>query len=829
MRISKMRVNQIEKPLGFVMDYVSLSWVLIDDGKKLYPDITTIVRVYDGDEKIYDSGLCKEINNLDYVVKLELHSRTRYIWEIIVLNNDTVIAKDRSWFETGKMNEKWIGEWISPEKTDDSCILYKTFNVDKLDDSRLYICGLGVYECYINGKKVGNEYLAPGYHSYDLHLQAQTYDVTEYLCHGENVIEIWLGEGWYKGRIGFDGGYKNVYGEHLYTIAELYIANKLVVKTDDEFLGYGSPIEYNNIYDGESINDDPVNKMMQESVVLRKPLKCGRLGDRYSLPIVEKMRIPVKELIHTPKNENVLDFGQNLTGWVEMNIHIPKGEKIILTAGEILQNECFYRDNYRTANAKFTYISDGKRHIIRPHFTFYGFRYVKVECNYDISKKEFTAVHLRSDFDQIGNIETGDDNVNQLFSNALWGQQDNFLDVPSDCPQRDERLGWTGDAQIFSDTACYNMYVPAFYRKYLWDMRAEQNLIGGAVPNVVPRLKHGMVSEFGSCPWADAGVVIPWNIYRHYGSKTLLAECYTGMKAWVNYQRENEAEEKPYLVSSGFHFADWLALDNPEPGPFGATDSLYIASAYYYYCADIVAKAAEILQYSEVNEYKELADNILKAIRKEYFNENGTCNIDTQTARSIAIVFGLTENSYEEGKLLAELVEKKGHLDTGFVGTNFLCQALSKTGHNQIAVGLLLREEYPGWLYEVKHGATTIWERWNSVLDDGSMNPEGMNSLNHYAYGSIEAWMYAYICGITPVEGGFKRCRIAPNPDIRLSYAKCSLNTPMGYMECDWEYTDVRNICYNICIPNGMEAEVELPGKEKMTVKEGCYRFYTTA
>ena len=823
MNITEMRVNQVEKPLGFVMNYVSFSWVLTDE--EVYSELNTIVRVYEKDKKIYDSGLCKEINNLDYEVELQLKPRTRYVWEVTVLNHDAVVSKNSSWFESGKMNEKWSGKWISPEKSTDSVILYKRFTIDELTDSRLYICGLGVYECYINGRKVSNEYLAPGYHSYDLHLQSQTYDVTDYLCIGENELEIWLGEGWFKGRLGFDGGYENIYGDHLYAIAEIYAGHKLILKTDEEFLVKKSPIIFNNIYDGEVIDLDTKKDQQDEKVILRQPVQCGPLYDRYSLPIVEKMRIPVKEVLHTKKNESVLDFKQIITGWIEMNIYIPKGKVITLYAGEILQDDCFYRDNYRTAKAYFKYISDGHRHIIRPHFTFYGFRYIKVECDYDISNIEFTAVHLRSDFDQIGHIETGNKKVNQLISNTLWGQMDNFLDVPSDCPQRDERLGWTGDAQIFSDTACYNMYVPAFFRKYLWDMRAEQDLLDGAVPNVVPRLKHGMVSEFASCPWADAAVVIPWNTYRHYGSKTLLKECYPGMKAWVDYQKHNETKEKPYLVSTGFHFADWLALDNVEPGPFGATDPYYIASAYYYYCADVISKTAQILQYNEVNEYEELAAHILSVIREEYFTEDGICKINTQTAKAIAIAFGLTKNESEEGRQLAQLVKKKGHLDTGFVGTRFLCQALSQTGYHHLSVDLLLREEYPGWLYEVNHGATTIWERWNSVMDDGSMNPEGMNSLNHYAYGSIVGWMYAYACGIVPLEPGFKKCRIAPIPDYRLGFMKCSLNTPTGRLECDWNYTDDGTLCYNIYIPYGMEAEIIIPGKEKMIVKEGHYHF----
>ena len=299
MNITEMRVNQVEKPLGFVMDYVSFSWVLTDE--EVYSELNTIVRVYEDDKKIYDSGLCKEINNLDYKVELQLKPRTRYVWEVTVLDHEGVVSKNNRWFETGKMNEKWSGQWISPEKSTDSSILYKRFTIQQLSDSRLYMCGLGVYECYINGKKVSNEYLAPGYHSYDLHLQAQTYDVSDYLRIGENELEIWLGEGWFKGRLGFDGGYENIYGEHLYAIAELYAGQTLILKTDENFLVKQSPIIFNNIYDGEVIDLDTMKDELDEKVILREPVQCGPLYDRYSLPVVEKMRIPVKEVLHTKK------------------------------------------------------------------------------------------------------------------------------------------------------------------------------------------------------------------------------------------------------------------------------------------------------------------------------------------------------------------------------------------------------------------------------------------------------------------------------------------------------------------------------------------------
>lgn len=848
MRISQLRVNNVEHPLGFQVDPLSFSWKVEEagDAKKMQ---SARIQIFQEEELLYDSGEDEKANSTDYQVEMELQPRTRYTWSVEVKADNGEVEKAESCFETGKMQEVWSGEWIAPQSGDEDIqpIMRKIFEVDPEhinEPARLYLCGLGVYEVYINGKKVGKEYLAPGYHSYDFHLQVQTYDVTKYLQAGENEIAIWLGDGWFKGRLGFDGGYTNLYGEYCCAIGELYLGTetKPIVCTDESWEYCKSPILESNIYDGE-VYDARVEGALKEQdvwkeVALRSPEKCGALGDRYSLPIVKHEEFH-PELIQTPKKEMVLDFGQNLTGWVEIDAELSKGMTVTLSASEILQDECFYRENLRTAKAEFTYISNGKKAHVRPHFTFYGFRYMKVEIkSLDgkdvteewITKISFTAYHLRSDFEQIGEITTGDSKVNQLFSNALWGQKDNFLDVPTDCPQRDERLGWTGDAQIFSETACYNMYMPAFYRKYLWDMRAEQSVLEGSVPNVVPRLKEGMVSEHGSCPWADAGVIIPWNVYRQYGNRTLLAECYPGMKAWVDCQRKKEeALGGAHLIKNGFHFADWLALDNEQPGPFGATDPLYIASAYYYKDVRIVAASAEIIgKAEEAEEYQRLSGEILKAIRATYFDENGLCNCKTQTGSAIAIMFELNpteEARQQEGNVLAQRVEENhGHLNTGFVGTTMLCPALTETGHHDIAVQLLLNEEYPGWLYSVNMGATTIWERWNSVMPDGHLNKDGMNSLNHYSYGSIEAWMYEEVCGIRPVEAGFKKAEITPHADKRLGYAECILDTAAGCYKSGWKY-EGDTVVYRVEVPFDAEAEFRVEGMDLQKLGAGTYVF----
>ena len=859
MKITDLRVNNVAEPLGFQVTPLSLSWRVTESHDAKRQEWARI-RICKDDVCLFDSGEDCNANSLDYPVDFAAEPRTRYRWQVEVAADNGDRASAESWFETGKMNEEWVGKWITPTLDPEiSPVMKKTFTVSTTKNARLYLCGLGVYEAYLNGEKIGDEYLAPGYHSYDFHLQAQTYDVTGLLAEGENVLTVWLGDGWFRGRLGFDGGFTDLYGDRCYLIGELYCDQKLLVCTDESWQCKASPVVFSNIYDGE-VYDARLETALSDNsgwmpVQLQVPEKCGSLEpeyaefdhtacrclcDRYSLPIKAKEKLyPV--WLETPKKEKILDFRQNMTGWVEFDCELPEDTAIRLTAAEILQDACFYRDNLRTAKAEFIYTSNGKRAHVRPHFTFYGFRYMKVECLDKEGTVPDTAaekmisnvvgIHLRSDFDQIGFIKTGDDKVNRLFLNALWGQKDNFLDVPTDCPQRDERLGWTGDAQIFSETASYNMYMPAFYRKYMWDFRAEQSIICGSGPNVVPRLKKGMVAEHGSCPWADAAVVIPWNMYMQYGNRTLLAECYPGMKAWIDCQREKEeAQGGPHLIKDGFHFADWLSLDNPIPGPFGATDPLFIASAYYWQGAARVAEAAEILGYSDdAKEYGDLSEQIRQAIFETYFDDEGKGKCETQTASAMAIVFGIIPPQAggiqkEADALKKRIDDNDGHLNTGFVGTPNLCPALTKGGYHQTAVDLLLNEEYPGWLYCVNLGATTIWERWNSVEPDGHLNADGMNSLNHYSYGSIEAWMYKDVCGIRPASAGYKKAVIAPHADERLGFVDGVLETSAGTYRSSWKVNDDHTVTYNIEIPFDAEAEFIL-GSEKMTLQAGTYSF----
>ena len=826
MEILGMACNGIREPLGYQAQPLCFSWQVAAFGAAAFAR-TGRLQILAGDTPVWDSSAVPAPDCRGWEADFVPAPRTRYRWRLELTADDGQTAAGESWFETGKGAEPWQGRWIAATlPADRPAVLQRRFTLaEKPRCARIYLCGLGVYELYVNGVKAGEEFLAPGYHSYNFHLQAQTCDLTDLLAAGENTLEVYLGDGWFRGRFGFDGGYENLYGDHCCLIAELYADGRQVLVTDENWQCRPSPVLFSNIYDGEvydaRISPDAAPLPVRQA----PPAGTGPLCDRRSLPVKKIASFAPAALLHSPKGETILDFGQNLTGWVEFVCRLPAGEKITLTAGEILQNGCFYHENLRQAKTEFTYISDGRPAPARPHFTFFGFRYMKVDCAVPVDPADFTAWHLRSDTPPIGTLTTGDPLVNRLIQNAVWSQADNSLDVPTDCPQRDERLGWTGDAQVFSDTACYQMAMAPFYRKYLWDMRAEQSALDGAVPNVVPRIAKPMIGEAGICPWADAAVILPWNLYRHYGDASLLAETYPGMRDWVAYQfRRETALPGPHLVKDGFHFADWLALDNPAPGPLGATDPLFIASVYYREDCRILAQAAAALAEraaepqaagyrADAERYAALAEEILMAIRQKWFDEAGLCTIPTQTASAVTIAFGLMpeKQRLEGDALAARVAQNGGHLNTGFVGTPVLCRALTMTGHNDLAVDLLLNPAYPGWLYEVNLGATTIWERWNSVLPDGSMNPEGMNSLNHYAYGSIVGWMYRDLCGLEPAAPGFARLRIAPHPDARLKTACASLRTPYGPAESGWRCADDGTIEFTCMIPFGATAEIRLP------------------
>ena len=831
MNITRMKTNHLTNPLGYLMDRPTFTWTARSDGLMPVSARVEIAADADFSHILFDSGEKAEISGLGYTPDFIPEAKTRYFWRVTVkADNGDCGVSEAAWFETAMAPDGWKGEWITPPFDKEKCpIFQKTFAADGKKPARLTICGLGVYEAYLNGKKLGEEYLLPGFHAYDFWQQYQTFDLDGLLQPGENVLSVLLGNGWYKGRFGFEGNEGERYGSRFLLIAQLEEAGKILTATDSAWKCTVGPLGENNIYDGEFYNgsleipgwNEKNGESGWEDAVLAGEGK-ERLSPRLSPPITGQETFPVAEVIHTPAGETVFDFGQEVTGWVEFVNRAPKGAKLTIRHGEILQKGNFYTENLRSAKATYTYISSGKEETVRPFTTYFGFRYIKVEGFENPDPADFTARVIHSDLERTGSVKTSNEKINRLFLNALWGQKGNFLDVPTDCPQRDERMGWTGDAQAFCGTAAFNMDTAAFYAKYIHDMILEQKAQDGAVPHVVPVIKKDGQPLLGSasCAWADAAAIIPWTSYVYSGDKELLRKEYPAMKMWADWLcREDEKNGSKRLWLTGFHFADWLSLDNYKNPQdcCGGTDRYYIASAFYAYSTRLTAKAAAVLGYEEEAAfYGRRSEEVQEAFVKEFFTPTGRCAMNTQTAYVVALYMDLVPREMRP-RLLKELMrlleENNHHLTTGFVGTAYLCKVLSACGQSEEAYRLLFNEDYPSWLYEVNMGATTIWERWNSVLPDGSISDTGMNSLNHYTYGSIAEWMYRYLGGFNPIEEapGFAAVELTPQPGTGLDWAEVAYESAAGRYETRWEKAADGSVSYTFTIPFGCLAKLTLP------------------
>lgn len=821
MKITNIQVNHMVKPLGYDLSDLRIEFS-VEDTKANALTKTLIIWTDDENHPVYETKN-EKFNNNYFAVPLTLLPRTQYVVKVIV-SSEKENAEAESSFETGKMTEKYSAKWIANKNKDIQNTLFKKeFSIsDKIKQARLYITGLGLYESYLNDKKIGNEFLTPGVTAYDKWVQVQTYDVTD-LLQQENEFLISTADGWYKGNYGFDGGKNNIYGDQQMAIAELHIVyedgNEEVINTDNTWQTTSGRVTKSSIYYGEDYDATITPNNWEKVEVLDKDTSV--LKDRLSLPIVIHDNLKPAKLIITPKGEQVLDFGQNHAGWIEFYNREPKGKKITLQVGEILQKGNFYRGNLRDARAAFTYVSDGREGWVRPHFTYYGFRYVKVTGNtQEIDLKDFRSPVLYSDIKETGNIETDNPLINRLLKNIQWGQRSNFMDVPTDCPQRDERLGWTGDANIFSNTAALNMNVFEFFKKYAKDMEVEQKQHNGMLTMYAPAMG---VSDGGAAVWGDAATFIPWNMYEVYGDNAILKQNYSSMKTWVDWITQQT--KVPNLWVGCFQFGDWLALDGEVPGlPTGKTDEDYIASVYYYASSKIVAETAKLLgKVDDADKYDKLSQNILKAIRDEYITNNGRLAIDTQTAYALALYFNLVpddQRSRVTQDLVARLHKDNDHLKTGFVGTPFINQVLSENGEHKLAMKIFMQEDYPSWLYAVKLGATTVWERWNSVMEDGSMNPEGMNSLNHYSIGAVMEWAYKYVLGIHKHSVGYQEIEFAPMFDYRLKHVKGHYDSSYGRFAVEYqiESDEQHTIKVNLEVPDGVTVKINLPRANKVKV-----------
>ncbi len=840
MKIDSLKTNHIENPVGYLYEYIHLTWNVWDTEEKT--DLWTRIQIAgdkDFSDIILDTGKMSHYGRRFYDADMALMPKTRYYWKVMIAGKKEEAESRIAYFETGKMDEPWKADFISTREEGAAMpFLYKEFEISKrVKKAVLYCMGHGLYEPYLNGRHVGEEYLLPGYHAYDLMWEYQTFDLTEYLTEGTCVLGFLLGEGWYKGRFVFEGGYRNLYGERKKVIGELHITYQdescQIICTDDSWKAKESGIQENNIYDGETIYMSAEKKELKvEKIETEKSL----LTERINPPVHKVGEIPVREIITTPKGECVLDFGEMITGWVEFYPGKDTREEIRLLFGEVLQEGCFYRDNLRTAKAEFV-VKGCHAGKIRPHFTFFGFRYVKVEGMENVKKEDFLAIRLMSDLDITGSVVTGNENVNRLIDNTLRSQKCNFLDIPTDCPQRDERMGWTGDIAAYADSASFHMYVPGFIHHYMVNLMLEQKELGGSVPFFVPRPKpayHEGMNPFlytsGACGWGDAAAILPWTVYQHYGDKNMLAGEYESMCAWADYVTKRTKENKvPFLWQNDRQLGDWLALDNGDiRNPIGRTDAGLLASAYYYHSVCLCKKAAKELEKSgDERKWEELASHIKKAFLEEYLDEEGEIKGEkTQTAYALLLMFGLYENHKKEvlaAGLKRTLEEYDNHLSTGFIGTGMLCPALSESGMNELAYTVLLQEDYPGWLREVKLGATTVWERWNSLDEDGKISKEGMNSLNHYAYGSIAGWIYRYACGFRWDEEN--EFFISPMPDVRMKSIKGSFCNASGQFTSQWETEENGRTVYTVTVPFQAEVPFILPDGSRHILETGKHVF----
>ena len=722
------------------------------------------------------------------------------------------------------MNNKPL--WIRPRKDLGDVVpsFSKAFRAkDDIESALLTITGLGVYVATINGERVGDYVLAPGWTSYPTRLQYQTYDVTDLLReNAENRIEVLLGKGWYRSRlVGWQPSQaqkklqQNPAG--LRAELEIYYANGSFDRfvTDESWRVAESRVRYSEIYDGEIYDATFAPGEGEPAEAFDGPE--ATLIPQEGEIVRELERVAVRDIITTPAGETVLDFGQEITGYVSVTVNAARGDVVDLSFGEVLDRDGnFYNANYRSAKSLYRYTCVDGEQTYKTLLTFYGFRYARVNAfpggPAAAKKCNFTGIVVQSDMRRTGWIETSDALVNRLVSNAVWSQKCNFLDVPTDCPQRDERLGWTGDAQVFARTACYNYDTERFYRKWLNDMTADQRE-DGAVGFVIPDL---LQAKLPSAAWGDAACVVPWEVYLAFGDAEVLSSQFECMKGWVRYI--TNATTTPFLWTGGEHFEDWLGLDAPVGSYKGSTRADFIASAFYAHSTGLLVRTGKVLG-EDVSEYEALYDGIVAAFRKAFPDYR------TQTECVLAAHFRLAEDPQAAADQLAEMVREAGvSLKTGFVGTPYLLHVLSEYGHADLAYALLLRREYPSWLYPVLKGATTIWEHWDGIMQDGGFWSTDMNSFNHYAYGSVLDWMYGYAAGICPdpAAPGYERAIIAPHPDDRIGWLEARYESRYGMITSRWEHTP-DGVRYEITTP--VEAEITIDG-ETRTVEPGSYLFF---
>lgn len=846
-------------PLGIDVLQPRLSWQMHRDQRSAYQTGYQVLAAASetalagGQNLLWDSGKV-ETDQSTHVVYSgpALLARQRVYWKVRVWNETGEVAESGpAWWEMGLLGSNWQADWITPDWEENphgsqpAPLLRRAFTASRgLVAARIYATSLGLYELRLNGEPVSDAVLTPGWTSYDHRLQYQTYDVTGLIRAGDNALAALLGDGWYRGYLGYTGK-RSLYGSRLALLLHLHLAyadgRVEIIGSDAHWRAAHGPIQMADLYMGETYDARQEKPGWDQAGYDDSDWRGVRRFDHPKDIVVAQdgpfirrhERLHPVQVLHSPKGETILDFGQNMVGWVQLRVRGPRGATVTLRHAEVLdQQGNLYTENLRGAKQTTRYTLkglSGAGEVYEPRFTFQGFRYVAVEgFPGEPTPDNFTAIVVHSDTAPTGTFECSNPLINQLQHNIVWGQKGNFVDVPTDCPQRDERLGWTGDTQVYIRTACFNMHVPTFYTKWLRDLRADQQ--DGSVPHVVPdvlsKTSPGLAGarSSGAAAWGDAAVICPWTIYLCYGDTRLLAEQYESMAGWVNFIHSRA--DSDLIWRKDFQFGDWLddrGQDDRLPKP--VTNYELIGTAFLAYSTQLLAEAARVLgKTGEAEHYSDLANQVKAAFNREFVTPAGRIGPNTQTAYLLALHFDLLPEPVRPlaaERLVAEIRRADDHLTTGFVGTPYLCHVLSRFGFVDVAYQVLNQESYPSWLYPVKQGATTIWERWDGIRPDGTFQEPGMNSFNHYAYGAIGDWLYRVVAGIEVHldAPGYKRILIQPQPGGGLTSAKACLDSLYGRIESHW-VLEGDGFHLTVTIPANTDAVVHLPGQSIEDITE---------
>ena len=749
------------------------------------------------------------------------------------------------------MSRTWSATMIAPRQDHPAPLLRTEFSLDaghgEVAEARWLVSAFGVFEAYLNAQPVSADVLSPGWSAYEWRLRYRDYDVTDQLrrADGPIVLGVALGNGWYRGALTWFG-ISHLYGDRLAAIAELEIrfadGHRQRILTDQTWTAGPSATLDNDLYRGQTIDArlhstdwlHPGFTSPGWSGAETISFDTSRLTPYLGPPVVRHEQLPPVAIWTSPAGKTLVDFGQNLVGWLKLQVRGPAGQTVTVRHAEVLEDGELGVRPLRSAQASDRFICSGAEDVFEPTFTFHGFRYAEISgWPGTPTADDLVAVVVSSALARIGEFACSEPMLTQLHRNVVWGVRGNFLDVPTDCPQRDERLGWTGDIAVFAPTAAFLFDVETFLHDWLLDLSTEQQHASGTVPFVVPDALKYTAEQPGfprgtTAIWGDAAVWVPWALWQAYGNRQLLTDTYPAMVAHLH--RIEQLLSPTGLWDTGFQFGDWLDPDAPPHRPADAkADPGVVATACLYRSSIIAAQTASVLgHHRDAGHFARLAERTRAAFQQHYVDDDGLIVSDCATVYALAVAFGLLNEQQRAraGDRLADLVQSSGYtITTGFAGTPYICDALTATGHLAIAYRLLLQTSCPSWLYPVTMGATTIWERWDSMLPDGTINPGDMTSFNHYALGAVADWMHRIIAGITPAEPGYSRVRIAPQPGGDLTWARASLHSPQGPVAVAWAIHRHNNLTVTVDLPPDLPADICLPGEQAVSVIGGHHTF----